>query len=148
MQQNGMRSAYQIVDADTHILEPPDIWKKHLPKQYQKYAPKLRRDHDGGDAWDHGTGSLDPIGLVTTPGKRYEDFKWFGVKYSEARKACYNGAARIKDMDIEGVDAIVTFPPERTIFRSRSTSSRRPTARASSRCTRSPASASMSPCST
>jgi predicted TIM-barrel fold metal-dependent hydrolase len=116
MQQNT-RSAYRIVDADTHILEPPDIWKKHLPAKYQKYAPKLRRDHEGGDAWDHGTGSLDPIGLVTTPGKRFEDFKWFGVKYSEARKACYNGPARIKDMDIEGVDAIVTFPPERTIFR-------------------------------
>ena len=117
MQQNGKRSAYDIIDADTHILEPPNIWKKHLPAKYQKYAPKLRRDHEGGDAWDHGTGSLDPIGLVTTPGKRFEDFKWFGVKYSEARKACYNGEARIKDMDIEGVDAIVTFPPERTIFR-------------------------------
>ncbi len=115
---NGFNvNGYNIIDADTHILEPPNIWKKHLPAKYQQYAPKLRRDHDGGDAWDHGTGSLDPIGLVTTPGKRFEDFKWFGVKYSEARKACYNGAARIKDMDIEGVDAIVTFPPERTIFR-------------------------------
>lgn len=115
---NGFNvNGYNIIDADTHILEPPNIWKKHLPQKYQKYAPKLRRDHDGGDAWDHGTGSLDPIGLVTTPGKRFEDFKWFGVKYSDARKACYNGAARIKDMDIEGIDAIVTFPPERTIFR-------------------------------
>ena len=113
MKANG----YNIIDADTHIVEPPNIWKRHLPKKYQQYAPKLVRDHEGGDAWDHGTGSPDPIGLVTTPGKRFEDFRWFGVKYSEARKACYNGEARLKDMDFEGVDAIVTFPPERTIFR-------------------------------
>jgi predicted TIM-barrel fold metal-dependent hydrolase len=113
MKPNG----YRIIDADTHILEPPNIWRKHLPRQFQKYAPKLVTDHEGGDAWDHGTGSVDPIGLVSTPGKRFEDFRWFGVRYDEIRKACYNGEARLKDMDEEGIDAIVVFPPERTIFR-------------------------------
>jgi len=108
---------YNIIDADTHILEPPDLWTKHLPKKFQKYAPVLKTDHEGGDAWDHGTGSLDPIGLVTTPGKPFEQFRWFGVRYDDVRKACFNGKERLKDMDIEGIDAIVTFPPERTIFR-------------------------------
>jgi predicted TIM-barrel fold metal-dependent hydrolase len=110
-------NGYSVIDSDTHILEPPDIWRKHLPGQFRKYAPKLVKDHEGGDAWDHGTGSPDPIGLVSTPGKRFEEFRWFGVTYDSIRPACYNGKERIKDMDIEGVDAIVTFPPERTIFR-------------------------------
>jgi predicted TIM-barrel fold metal-dependent hydrolase len=113
MTQNG----YTVIDADTHILEPPNIWKKHLPAQYRKFAPRLVRDHEGGDAWDHGSGSPDPIGLVSTPGKRFEEFRWFGVKYADIRKACFSGKDRVKDMDIEGVDAIVVFPPERTIFR-------------------------------
>jgi predicted TIM-barrel fold metal-dependent hydrolase len=113
MAENG----YTVIDSDTHILEPPDIWRKHLPGKYRKYAPKLVKDHEGGDAWDHGTGSPDPIGLVSTPGKRFEEFRWFGVRYADIRPACFNGKARVKDMDIEGVDAIVTFPPERTIFR-------------------------------
>jgi predicted TIM-barrel fold metal-dependent hydrolase len=111
-------NGYTVIDADTHILEPPNIWKNHLPKEYQKYAPKLVKDHEGGDAWmAPNGGNPDPIGLVSTPGKRFEEFRWFGVKYSEIRKACFNGKERIKDMDIEGVDAIVVFPPERTIFR-------------------------------
>src|ERR1700675_884377 len=110
-------NGYLIVDSDTHILEPPDIWRKHLPKEYQKFAPKLVKDHEGGDAWDHGGGSPDPIGLVSTPGKRFEEFRWFGVRYDDMRPACFNGKERVKDMDIAGVDAIVTFPPERTIFR-------------------------------
>jgi len=108
---------YEIVDADTHILEPRNIWRKHLPKQFQKYAPKLVKDHEGGDGWSHGGSSPDPIGLVSTPGKRFEEFRWFGVSYNDIRAACYNGKQRIKDMDTEGVDAIVVFPPERTIFR-------------------------------
>ena len=110
-------NGYDIIDADTHILEPRNIWKKHLEKAYMKYAPKLAKDSEGGDAWDHGTGSVDPIGLVSTPGKRFDEFRWFGVTYDSIRKACYNGKARLKDMDIDGVDAIITFPPERTIFR-------------------------------
>ena len=32
---------YEIVDADCHVLEPPDIWKNWLPEKYQDKAPKL-----------------------------------------------------------------------------------------------------------
>jgi hypothetical protein len=31
---------HRIVDADCHILEPPDIWKNWLPEKSEK-APKL-----------------------------------------------------------------------------------------------------------
>ena len=41
---------YRIVDADCHILEPPDIWKNWLPEQYQDKAPQLVQDPAGGHA--------------------------------------------------------------------------------------------------
>jgi predicted TIM-barrel fold metal-dependent hydrolase len=106
---------YGVVSADTHILEPPDIWKNHLPKKYQDSAPRLVRDHEGGDAWQFAFGAPDPIGLVSTPGKRFEEFRWHGVRYDEIRAACYNGKERIKDMDVDGIDAETTYPPQRTI---------------------------------
>ncbi len=110
--------SHNVIDADTHILEPPDIWKKHLPKKYQRYAPKLVKDHEGGDGWQSpGSASVDPIGLVSTPGKRFDQFRWFGVSYDSIRPACFNGKERLKDMDIDGVDANIVYPPERTIFR-------------------------------
>jgi hypothetical protein len=111
------QTRYNIIDADTHILEPPHIWKEYVPKKYQEYAPKLVKDSAGGDAWDHGTGSPDPIGLVSTPGKQFEEFSWFGVTYDSIRPGCYDGKERVKDLDIDGVDASIIFPPERTIFR-------------------------------
>jgi predicted TIM-barrel fold metal-dependent hydrolase len=37
------------------------------------------------------------------------------VTYEQARKGCYDGTARLADMDIDGVDAEILFPPQRTI---------------------------------
>ena len=107
---------YRIISADAHVLEPPDIWENHLPAQYQDEAPKLVKDADGGDAWlIPGSGTPDPIGLTATPGMPWDQFRWTGVTYDEARPGCYRGADRLKDMDLDGVDAEVIFPPQRTI---------------------------------
>ena len=41
---------YHVISADSHILEPPDIWEKWLPKKYQDLAPKVVRHEVYGDA--------------------------------------------------------------------------------------------------
>ena len=106
----------RIVDADCHILEPPDIWTNWLPEKYADKAPKLVKDAQGGDAWLTAVGGdPDPIGLVATPGMPFDEFRWFGVTYEEARTGCYNGAARLEDMVTDGVDAEVLYPPQRTM---------------------------------
>ncbi|MDQ1461586.1 MAG: hypothetical protein QOI08_3070, partial [Actinomycetota bacterium] len=107
---------YEVVDADCHILEPPDIWKNWLSSKFQDKAPTLVKDHEGGDAWLTAVGGdPDPIGLVATPGMPFDKFRWYGVTYDEARTGCYNGEARLADMDIDGVDAEILFPPQRTM---------------------------------
>ncbi|HEY3830986.1 MAG TPA: amidohydrolase family protein [Acidimicrobiia bacterium] len=107
---------HQLVDADCHLLEPPDIWKNHLASKWMEKAPKLVKDHEGGDAWLTAVGGdPDPIGLTATPGMPYDQFRWFGVTYEQARKGCYDGAARLADMDLDGVRAEVLFPPQRTM---------------------------------
>jgi predicted TIM-barrel fold metal-dependent hydrolase len=106
----------RIIDADCHILEPPDIWDNWLPERHRDKAPKLVKDSRGGDAWLTAVGGEpDPIGLTATPGMPFDRFRWFGVSYEEARTGCYNGAARLEDMDIDGVWAEVLFPPQRTM---------------------------------
>jgi predicted TIM-barrel fold metal-dependent hydrolase len=106
----------RIVDADCHILEPPDIWTNWLPEKFADKAPKLVQDHEGGDAWLTAVGGEpDPIGLVATPGMPFDEFRWFGVTYDAARTGCYNGAARLEDMDTDGVYAELLYPPQRTM---------------------------------
>ena len=37
----------RVVDADGHILEPPDLWKKNLENKFKDRALGLARDQDG-----------------------------------------------------------------------------------------------------
>jgi predicted TIM-barrel fold metal-dependent hydrolase len=107
---------HKLVDADCHILEPPDIWDNWLPSKFRDNAPKLVKDAEGGDAWLTAVGGdPDPIGLTATPGMPFDRFRWYGVTYEEARPGCYNGEARLADMDLDGVHAEILFPPQRTM---------------------------------
>jgi predicted TIM-barrel fold metal-dependent hydrolase len=111
-----MPPEYRIVSADAHVLEPPHIWETWLPKEHRAKAPVLAKDVDGGDGWRFaGSAEPDPIGLVTTPGLPWDQFRWTGVTYEQARPGCYDGSARLADLDIDGVDAEILFPPQRTI---------------------------------
>jgi predicted TIM-barrel fold metal-dependent hydrolase len=39
-----------IVDADGHILEPPDLWEKYLEAKYKPRAIRIKRDSEG---WEY-----------------------------------------------------------------------------------------------
>ena len=61
---SGPVSTMRIVDADCHILEPPDIWTNWLPEKYQDRAPQLVKDPKGGDAWRTAVEPMSPIVAV------------------------------------------------------------------------------------
>ena len=108
--------AYRLVDADCHTLEPPHLWETWLPKRFHDRAPRLVKDEEGGDAWSFGAGRpLMHIGLVATPGMRYEDIKWTGYTYETIRRSCFEPKARLEDMDFDGIDAAFLYPSQRTM---------------------------------
>ena len=37
----------RVVDADGHIMEPADLWEKHLESKFKDRAMRLRADDDG-----------------------------------------------------------------------------------------------------
>ena len=109
--------AYRLIDADCHTVEPPHIWDTWLPKEFQDRAPQLVKDDEGGDAWQFQPGAPPMcIGLVATPGQSFEQMKWKGYTYETIRKGCFDGKARLEDMDFDGVDAEFIYPSQRTMF--------------------------------
>ena len=107
----------RIVDADCHILEPPDIWKNWLPdrstRTRRRSSSRTPRAATRGSPRSAATPTRS--GSSSTPGMPFDKFRWFGVTYEEARTGCYNGDERLKDMDIDGVYAEILFPPQRTM---------------------------------
>jgi predicted TIM-barrel fold metal-dependent hydrolase len=109
--------SYEMISADSHVVEAPDLWEKWLPKEFLPRAPKLVKDAEGGDAWQYRPGTpAVPLGLVTTyPGRTYEDFKWTGARYDRVNQGAFIGAARLKEQQVDGVDAEVLYPSQRTM---------------------------------
>jgi predicted TIM-barrel fold metal-dependent hydrolase len=114
MAKNGKRE-YEIISADSHIVEPPDLWQKWMPEKLRDKAPQLVKDEEGGDAWTYEPGGWpEPLGLVTCVGVRPEALKWTGAKYGETiHPSCHDGKERLKILDIDGVDAEILYPPQR-----------------------------------
>jgi predicted TIM-barrel fold metal-dependent hydrolase len=114
-----MTGTYRIISADGHVIEPPGMWTTYLPKQFHDRAPRLVKDPDGGDAWELAPGAPPmPIGLVVSEGqwgRRYEDNRWYGCTYDTIRQGAFSGKHRIEEQDIDGVDAEVIFPSQRTM---------------------------------
>jgi len=75
---------YKIIDCDQHVIEPPDLWEKWLPKQYHDKAPKRVKDEDGRDAWNLG-GNVESIGLVAAV--------FFPPQYKTRKVAAKKGGA-------------------------------------------------------
>ena len=42
-----MSRAYNVIDADGHILEPFDLWNKYTDPKYRDRAPRLVEDEIG-----------------------------------------------------------------------------------------------------
>ena len=110
---------YNIISADGHTIEPPHMWERYLPTKFHAQMPRLVKDPDGGDAWEVVPGQpVMPIGLVTNRGEwgmRYEDNSWFGTTYESMRQGAFDGKARLDEQEIDGVDAEVFYPSQRTM---------------------------------
>ena len=108
----------RIVDADCHILEPPDIWKNHLGVEVAGQGAEARQGLTRAATRGSPRSAATPTrsGSSSTPGMPFDKFRWYGVTYEEARAGCYNGDERAQaDMDIDGVAAEILFPPQRTM---------------------------------
>lgn len=98
---------YHLISADDHVQEPPDTWQKRVPAKFRDRAPKVVRT-DQGDAWVI-EGSAVSLGMEVQAGKKFEDYKATGETYDSIRKGSYDPVERLKDMDIDGVDAQVLY---------------------------------------
>jgi len=104
--------AYQLISADSHVNEPPDLWRDRVPAALRDRAPRIERFAEG-DAWVL-EGVRDPInfGMNACAGLAPEDMKGW-VRFEDIRAGGYEPAARLEEMDRDGVDAEVLYPTPR-----------------------------------
>ncbi|MDQ1502349.1 MAG: hypothetical protein QOD57_76 [Actinomycetota bacterium] len=103
---------HPIIDADTHVTEPPDLWQKFLPKRFRDDGPRIVDGVFGGLAWLAPNGrTLAITRLVNSAGVAANDWELIPKDgYDSMRAGGWDPAARIADMDIDMVDIHLIFP--------------------------------------
>jgi predicted TIM-barrel fold metal-dependent hydrolase len=105
-----MARDYQLISADSHVLEPPHIWTTYMPKKFHDRAPRVVPDGEGGEAWQFAPDVAPaPIGIYASAGRKHEDVRWTGVTFAAANQGNFRGEPRLHEQDVDGVDAEVLF---------------------------------------
>src|SRR3954467_4661572 len=100
-----------LVSIDDHFIEPPDMYKNHVPKKWQDQVPKGVRGEGGIAEWVfQGERSSTPFGMAATVGWPAEEWGFNPGTYSELRPGCFDVHQRVRDMDANGVLASLNFP--------------------------------------
>jgi hypothetical protein len=108
-----MTRAYNVIDADGHILEPLTLWNDYMDPKYRDQAPRIVRDEEGKQRLQVGEkllGSKKGIGAIGGVGARDGTVVDDTLEYEQGRKGGFDPHARIPDMDLDGIDAAFLYP--------------------------------------
>ncbi|HKI43516.1 MAG: amidohydrolase family protein [Mycobacterium sp.] len=100
---------HQIVSVDDHLIEHPRVWQDRLPQKFREAGPRII-EQNGQHLWTYDGQVFPTIGLNAVAGKPMEEWGTDPVRYEDMIPGCYDPAARIADMDLDGVQAALCFP--------------------------------------
>lgn len=99
-----------LVSVDDHIVEPGDIYKNHLPAEWQDKAPTMAVDENGADYWIFDGKRAGAIGLNAVVGRPKEEYGCEPAAFNQMREGAYNIDGRIDDMNVNGIASSINFP--------------------------------------
>jgi predicted TIM-barrel fold metal-dependent hydrolase len=108
----------RVIDADGHVLEPPDVWQRYIDPAYRARAIRVRRGADGRDVLE-----IDGRPARLTTPEMLGGFGGMGKSLAELAAACLSGryaenapaaatdpAARLALLDRDGIAHALLYP--------------------------------------
>ena len=110
----AVRAGGFVVDADSHVLEPPGLWERYLEPRFRERAIRIVPGSGGTESLVADGEVLMPAGLAGLGGAEHDAATVFAtptLKYLDtAPRASFETSARLALMDAWGIDAGVVFP--------------------------------------
>ena len=109
-----MMSALKLISADSHMTEPGDLWVERLDRRFRDEAPRVIENPkaDGPRCLFVGPG-LHPLAVAAAfaAGKGGDELREHMSRgYEAARPSGWDPAERIKDQELDGIEAEVLYP--------------------------------------
>jgi predicted TIM-barrel fold metal-dependent hydrolase len=99
-----------LISVDDHVVEPPDMFRNHLPKKYLDEAPRLVHKADGSDTWQFRDVVIPNVALNAVAGRPKEEYGLEPQGLDEIRPGCWKVDERVKDMNAGGILGSICFP--------------------------------------
>jgi predicted TIM-barrel fold metal-dependent hydrolase len=99
-----------VIDCDSHISEPADLWTSRLPSKLKDLAPRVELEASTGRMrWHVGEHLLSPVGTGAHAGWK-EWWPSYPPTLEEADPASYDPVERVRRLDEYGIHAQLLFP--------------------------------------
>ena len=102
-------ATYNVISADSHIVEPPDLYSSRIAPKFRDRAPRMERHRTRTgrvyDAWYLDGLRCGTVGAVIQAGKRFEDpgaIDFLGL-WEDVRQAAYDPQAMLTELEEDGV---------------------------------------------
>lgn len=112
-QQGDILAGLKIIDTDTHLSEPADLWTSRAPARYRDEVPR-QVELNGRRRWviggDIDLGGVGAASVVDPAGEKIYGVGWLKLSVEEVHAASSQIPARLKLMDEVGVYAQIVYP--------------------------------------
>lgn len=100
---------YDVISADSHVIEPHDLWQRRVPSEYRDRAPRLVHE-ETTDTLLCDDADMPPVGLLAGCARGDDEVRKEGRWDEDVFVGGYDPDARLDDLQRDGVDAEVLFP--------------------------------------
>jgi predicted TIM-barrel fold metal-dependent hydrolase len=100
---------FRVIDVDTHLTEPPDVWTARVPAALQEVVPHIER-RDGRDVWVADGNYIGAPGFYSMAGFDGVLPAQVPATYADIAPAMYDSKARLEFLDEQGIAAQVLYP--------------------------------------
>jgi predicted TIM-barrel fold metal-dependent hydrolase len=105
---------HQVIDVDTHLSEPHDLWTSRAPASLKSRVPQVKVK-DGQRTWVIDEDRViayatNPTSVVLPDGSKVRGYEWFNFTLEDVHPASWNVKERLAYMDSQGVYAQVVYP--------------------------------------
>jgi predicted TIM-barrel fold metal-dependent hydrolase len=99
----------RLISADSHVVEPPDLWERYLEPAFRARAPRVER-RDGSDYFVCEDRADLPMGLLGSAGRARERQRREGTYAEDVHRGGFELGPRLADLDLDGVFGEVLYP--------------------------------------
>jgi len=101
---------FPLISVDDHVVEPAGMFDGRLPARLQDRAPHVVEDAEGNQEWLYEHLREAHTGLNAVVGRPIEECGMEPTRFDAMLRGAWDPAARVHDMDINGVYASLNFP--------------------------------------